>query len=134
MKFENVKVGDMVFVEETVKNGFHGGESFYIPRRVTKESPTQFWVGDYRYFKKDGKRIGVYGEYAWQEGGNPIGWRNETVTDQTAEMEAFKQKIAIQMQLRRKLEGLKLDRNSEKSLDEMNEILALVEQLETKLK
>ena len=134
MKFKDIKVGDTVFVEETVKNGFSGGESFYIPKPVTKVTPAQFFIGDLRYFKKDGKQVGNYGEYAYLEGDNPIGWGNESVTDQTAKMETFKQKIAVQMQLRRKFEGLKLDRNSDKSLDELNEILALVEQLENKLK
>ena len=134
MKFKDIKVGDTVFIEETVKNGFSGGQSFYIPKSVTKVTPAQFFIGDSRFTKKDGKRVGIYGEYAYLEGDRPIGWRNESVTDQTAQMETFKQKIAVQMQLRRKFEGLKLDRNSGKSLDELNDILALVEQLETKLK
>ena len=134
MKFKDIKVGDTVFVEETVKNGFSGGQSFYIPKSVTKVTPAQFFIGDLRFTKKDGKRIGVYGEHAYLEG-DQGGWSyNNIVTDQTVQMETFKQKIAVQMQLRRKFEGLKLDRNSDKSLDELNDILALVEQLENKLK
>ena len=66
MKFENVKVGDTVFVKHVLAYSFGWGngkfsKSFYLGYRVTKVTKTQFTAQFQKFefrFKKDGVGFG----------------------------------------------------------------------------
>ena len=98
MKFENVKVGDTVFVEREIRYGWGNMKDFWIPTKVKRVTKTQFVVElDDRRFKKDrGYEIGCnsYGKYAKNEG-DVYGFGNKIrVYDQTAEMNEFVKKTS----------------------------------------
>lgn len=57
MKFKNIKKGDAVLIQETIRIGW-GGESFWVTKLVDKITPKQFMVGNNRYKKEDGSCVG----------------------------------------------------------------------------
>ena len=58
MKFTDIKAGDTVYVKAIVNYGFSGGKGFWVPKIVDRVTPKQFLIGEVRYSKEDGRRIG----------------------------------------------------------------------------
>lgn len=133
MKFENIKVGDTVFIEERVEYAYRSGKSFTIPVTVTKVTKTQFTVESGQRFKKDGRMIGGGLRSAYYEGEKMNWYDDTTVTDQTKEMEYFKQKLAAERRINNQLEKLKCPANSELTYDELISITKLLIQVDDKL-
>lgn len=84
--FEDIKVGDTVFIEKIVKFGWSNRRYFTIPVNVTRVTKTQFTVSSGERFKKDGGRQIGKGIYS-------LG-KKEGV-DQTSEMKEFELKLKI---------------------------------------
>lgn len=92
MKFENIKVGDKVFIESRVRCGLKTVKAFWILSEVTRTTKTQFLVGDRRFKKDHGKEIGeCYFDYARAVGDTDR--YNKPIVDQSAEYSLFKEKV-----------------------------------------
>lgn len=62
MKFQDIKVGDVVYVRKEVKVSMwdRRGRDFWIPCAVERTTTKQFIVDGKRYKKEDGRLIGKY--------------------------------------------------------------------------
>ena len=135
-KFDDLKVGNTVMIEELVSYGWNTSESFFIPKKVTRVTNTQFVINGDRRFKKDGREIG-YNKYSNAYFlGDKYGWRTELVKDQTEEKKSFAEKIKLEVKIRTDIESLKINLNSDLNYEELvdlrNNILNIKETLKTK--
>jgi hypothetical protein len=93
-KFKDIKEGDTVYIEETVRYGYHRGQSFFVPVKVIKTTKTQFTVEDgYRFMKENGKGIKDLCGNAYFLG-DQVRYK-EFVTDQSKECNALKEKLKV---------------------------------------
>ena len=108
--FEDIQVGDIVFIKDYIKYGFNIEEVFWVKAMVKRVTPTQFVTDNERKFrKKDGKEIGGhYFSYAKKEG-----------TDQIKEKELFKKKLSLIYNARKKIDNLPLNFTSSE-LNDLN--------------
>ena len=96
-KFKDVKIGDEIFVIESVSTGWRSSERFFISKKVTKITKTQFTICDGSRFQKSGRKIGGdYFEGAYLGGENQ---RQREVKDESIEMQEFKEKMRGRNQL-----------------------------------
>jgi len=58
MKYENIKVGDTVYLEHKVRTGWRNGKIFWLPVTVEKVTPKQFQVKNKKYRKDTGRIVG----------------------------------------------------------------------------
>lgn len=86
-KFENIKVGDTVYLHRGVRYGFNSDRWFYIPIEVIKTTKTQFTCNNTRRYQKDGGRE-IGGNYH-----NRVDIKSEEVFDQTNEMVKFEVQV-----------------------------------------
>lgn len=95
MKFAGIKVGDTVYVKETVKESPLGrGEAFFVPVTVERITKTQFIANGNRYKKENGRLIGGgFFDYAYYLGEEIA--PQDSVDDQTEAMLEMKEKIKI---------------------------------------
>lgn len=108
-KFENIKPGDKVFIEESIRYGWNSKKKFWIEKEVDRITQTQFLIGGRRFKKDNGREIGSNGfDIARFEGEVlPGHWQaRRTVTDQSEEMAAFKRQIKLVELVNRDLSGL----------------------------
>ena len=70
MKFQDVKVGDNLYVKRSISYGWRQQKSFCIPTKVVRVTKTQFIVelNDGRYKKDTGSGYGDTCGYAYKEG------------------------------------------------------------------
>jgi len=123
IKFENIKVGDTVYVEKDVSYGWHKAETFYLPKIVTKVTKTQLTVeGGRRFSKERGKEVGASFSYAKSLGDKKYYAGGETVKDETNEMNIFKEKLKLEKSIREQIEGLNIEYNSGLKLDQLKSI------------
>lgn len=97
MKFENIKVGDIVYGKERISTGWNIGREFWVPKEVTKVTNKQFYVKGYtnRFKKENGSEVtSSYSQHYISNLGDkrPFG---EEVTDQSEEYLAFKNTVKI---------------------------------------
>jgi hypothetical protein len=59
-KFDDIKVGDVVFINKKIETGWHSGKVFKISVTVERVTQTQFVAGGNRYKKDCGSLIGGY--------------------------------------------------------------------------
>lgn len=82
-KFENIKEGDTVYVNQSVRYGFNSERWFYIPIKVIKITKTQFTCENTKRYQKDsGREIGG----GYQDRAN---LESRDVFDQMKEMREF---------------------------------------------
>lgn len=89
MKFAEIKVGDIVYLDNPVSFGWRNEISFYCAYKVTKVTPKNFYVGDKMYRKGDGSIV-KYG--SWERAkqlGDSKGYGTEIVSDETNKRELF---------------------------------------------
>jgi ribosomal protein S24E len=125
MKFQDIKVGDEVFVGNSIRYGWNLGEEFFIPEKVVRVTKTQFSTVSGRRFKKEyGQQIGsgTYGANAYMEGDKKSHWSDDVIYDQTKEMEEFKKKISLERDVIQTLADINPSLNSGLSLKELAEI------------
>lgn len=121
MKFENIKVNDTVFVETTVTYGWNLLKCFFIPKKVERITKKQFIIKGDRKFRKDGREIGKSSN-AYFINDNIIGFGRGLIKDQTLEMINFKEKLNLEKNIIKSISELKLDINSELSIEELNNL------------
>jgi hypothetical protein len=129
-KFHDVKVGDTVFVPQTVSYDWNKAKSFFIPKKVIKTTKTQFTVEPDIRFKNDGKMIGGgYGEFAYKEG-DKYGYRlNEVVKDERNEMRLFREKLNLETEIRNIISSIKLVSDSDLTNGELLSIKTNLESI-----
>lgn len=129
MKFKDIKVGDTVYVEITVSYGWRSGKTFFVPKKVTKVTATQFVVESGHRFKKDrGSEIGEHRCYAYNLGDTPV-YMSSPVSDQTSEMIAFKSKLSKERKIKSMFENLKMEPDSKFSVQELDSIISKVTEI-----
>jgi len=111
-----------------VSYGWNFNEFFFIPKKVDRVTKTQFVVGS-RRFKKNGREIGVYLNYAYLEG-EKVGWRfGKIVKDQTKEMVEFELKLKTERRIKDKIEGIEIPSNSDLTLKELEAVEAHIDRV-----
>ena len=119
MKFKDIKVGDTVFVQQNVYYGIQNVKSFFVPKKVTKVTTTQFEIETGEKFrKKDGKKIGDY-RYSYKEGDK---YWDEYVKDESKELLLFKEKVKIARMCNKLLSSMKVVEDSKLTKDDLSEI------------
>lgn len=127
MKFENVKVGDTVFVRRSVSYGFKRSKSFFVPVKVERVTKKQFVLTNgNRYQKENGRLIG-YG-YSYNDNnayleGEVFGWNNGKVKDETKEMDEFINKLSTINNFNRLLETVKIHPETKMHSEEVVSLL-----------
>lgn len=96
MKFENIKVGDTVFLEKVVSYGWRNSKTFTIPFKVERVTATQFIVDGRKFKKENGREIGEYNFAKLQD------------IDQSAEMKAFEEFLQVLWKTQKLLESVKI--------------------------
>lgn len=93
MKFQDIKVGDVVFVMKSVHYGYSSRGAFFVPTKVTKTTATQFTCdNDQRYRKDTGLELGGgYNDRSYLAG-EII--HDEPVCDETEKMNDFKNRVS----------------------------------------
>lgn len=136
MKFENIKVGDTVVTQASVRYGWNSGKSFYIPVAVKKVTPTQFTTENGKRFKKDGRGIGDERFKNVYYLGDKSGYHgaNEIVKDQTKEMNYFISKLKLERSIIDSFEKLTLSVNSDFTIDQLNALEIKVSEINSILK
>lgn len=133
MKFENIKVGDTVFIPEHVRVDWRNYETFYLAKKVIKVTKTQFTIeGGQRYGKMHGAPIGEGSGEAMMQGDKVFGKTfGGEVKDQTKELKEFKQKIDIEQEIKKELESLKnsIYSNCPIPLSELQEIYKKINEI-----
>jgi hypothetical protein len=133
-KFEDIKVGDKVYVKHMVNFGFHKSKGFYVLEEVRSVGKTQFTTESGARFKKlNGKRIGVdfYG-LAKVEGDpkHDIFDSKNLVEDESVEMKSFKDYLNLEYLLNVELGKVSIvRRNSGISTENISKALSLLGEL-----
>ena len=92
MKFENIKIGDVVFRELSIVDGFSYGERFWIPRNVQAVTPKQFKVDGKKFWKENGAQIGGDSFDSCKNLGDKTGY-DRTVEDESVKYLDYKSMI-----------------------------------------
>ena len=121
MKFENIKVGDVVYINKPVKYGYRQEEPFFVTVKVIRVTDKQFVIeGDRRFKKATGEQIGVHFGHAFNL--NDKNFYDETVTDQTKERANFVQRLVLEQEVNEMFKNLALAPNSGVSTESLLEI------------
>ena len=138
MKFENIKVNDVVYINNPVTYGYRQGQSFFVPVKVIRVTDKQFVTeGDRRFKKQYGDEIGVRScGYAYNL--NDLSYEysliGETVTDQTKERENFVQRLELEKKVNKMFENLALAPNSGVSTESLLEIKIKLNEIDELIK
>ncbi len=112
IKFENIKVGDTVMIEDSVTYGWYKSKRFWIPKKVIRVSKAQFVIEGGKRFKKNGKQVGVHSYGCIGLLSEIGGYRDEVIKDQTKERNAFVKKINLEDDINASIDVIKIQRNS----------------------
>lgn len=124
-KFENIKLGDIVFVKKNITYGWGRSESFTVPEKVIKVTKTQFTTESGERYKKDGRVFGS-GKYGscYYEGEKTSHFGNNLAVDQTKEMKQFELKVKLANEVNSLIEKTRITIEAENSdLIELKSIL-----------
>ena len=129
MKFENIKVGDEVLIPKNIPYGWKGGKTFYITACVTRVTKTQFCCGEVRAKKENGNIIGDGWNQVYRDGDN-AGIGENTIKDQTLEMNAFRKRISVYNKIRNWSIDLKSINVENTELSKLNKISELIDEID----
>jgi len=92
MKYENIKAGDIVYIQHTVNRGFRRSANFWLPVAVERITPKQFQVNGNKYKKENGLLVGdrYYSRapYRCLNLGDSY-YQGEPITDETKQYKAY---------------------------------------------
>ena len=136
MKFENIKVNDVVYINKPVIYGYRQQQPFFVPVKVIRVTDKQFVTeGDLRFKKQSGEQIGNhYNAYNLNDKTNRFGFNGETVTDQTKERENFVQRLELEKKVNKMFENLALAPNSGVSTESLLEIKIKLNEIDELIK
>lgn len=109
VNFSSVKAGDMVLVPVSIRYGFNSSLSYMVQRKVDRVTPTQFVVGDSKFYKADGRFVGDSWGRAYPVSviGQKVGeWNPQVVVDDTARYETDVRKLKAVALIKKSLEQL----------------------------
>lgn len=129
MKFENIKVGDTVLVEDKVSYGWNLAEAFLVPKKVERVTKTQFIIEGGDKFRKDGRIISRKFVNAYNFGDKVGLLRDRVAKDESELMEVFKAKLGVEKSINKKSESIKIELNSDLSLKLLKEIDGLMDKV-----
>jgi len=127
MKFENIKVGDTVFIKESVRFDYMSSRCFFVPVKVKRVTTKQFVTDNDRIFKKTGNEIGEVFSSAYELGEKAF--YDKKISDETEERDAFKAKIKLEKEIMDKLCSIKIIKNSDHSKEKLNEVSCLIDKI-----
>lgn len=121
--FEDIKVGDKVYLEEKVVIGFNRFKTFSIPYIVKRVTKTQFVTEkDRRFDKKYGREIRDRYSRANLDG-----------KDETNEMNQFKFKLKLISRLNNILSSLRMSKESDLEPVEIQQMIRWAMKIQSKL-
>jgi len=130
MRFEDIKTGETVFLLTSVNLGYGLRKKvFFIPKKVTKTTKTQFTLEDgKRYKKSTGREIGGNG------GCYPIGssYFNRPIKDDSAELLLFIKKKNAIVNLNALLSVVRLPISDGFSMQDLSKLTEDLEQFKKK--
>lgn len=125
MKFENVKVGDIVYVEKSVNFGWRNSKMFFIPEKVIRVSKTQFVTESKTRYKKNGSEVGRYATYAYREGDKKNYFGGVIfVSDETKKMELFIHKLKLERDFNTLGQRMKVELDSDLTIEELEDMVS----------
>ena len=131
MKFKDVKVGDMVYIEKEVIYGYGLSKTFCIKDEVVRVTKTQFTTKTNRRYKKNGSEVEKFMSLAYKEGDVIKRFsRGQIVTDQTQEIAAFIKKISLEKHINKAGENISIKLNSKLTVEELNIILDKIDEIQ----
>lgn len=130
MKFENVKVNDVVYMQERISTGWNSAKSFWRPFKVEKVTPTQFTANGRRFKKERGQEIGSSSHFSYCSYlGESYGYGGDSIVEDETESRDSLVKTIKQINLIEKIkDNIKLSIESE-NIDLIYNLLAQVESL-----
>lgn len=135
MRFENIKIDDIIFVKKLIRYAYSSGKSFFIPTKVIAVTKTQFKIenGD-RFYKEDSRQFGDRWNIAYKEGEKTEGLDDgRFVKDETAEMEAFELKLNKEKDINNIVKEIVCPRNSTFDMGVLNDIYERLQRIKTTL-
>ena len=133
MKFEDIKEGDVVYIQQGVSIGMRAKKYFYVPKKVIRVTKTRFKLEDDSQFKKDGRAYGDSWTECYQLGETPR-YSTHIVTDQSAQMAEFIEKQKLSYQINADLKAISINRELPMSLDDLKAVAEMIEVIKSKLK
>jgi len=128
-KFKNIKIGDTVYIEKTIRYSFNNSNSFFIPNKVVHVTATQFKTENGNRYKKDGRKIGESSQC--YNLGDTCGWNNKKVVcDQSNEMIEFVKIVRMVESNDTRFRNLGGKRNFKMSLTDVLKISELIGKIE----
>jgi len=106
--FNDVNVGDEVFVKVGVSYGWRLEKRFWVKASVDSVTPKQFTVGKKRFWKKNGKAVDSY-DLCMKEGEKEHSWGCTLVKDQSSEMREFKEVLLLSRKAKEIISGFKIE-------------------------
>ena len=131
MKFEDVKVGDIVYLEKEIVYGYSRSKLFIVKDEVVRVTKTQFVTKTNRRYRKGGAEVGKFMSVAYKEGDVINRYpRGQIVTDQTQEVAAFIKKINLEKHINKTAESISIKLNSKLTVEELNSVLDKLNEIE----
>ena len=125
--FKDIKVGDTVLHVAVVSEGFHSGNSFFVPALVTKTTATRLEVGGRIYTKKDGREYGASGYSSY------LVLKYSKDQDQSDAYREFSNLVFARRTSKEKLEYLMKKINKQTSIEDLNEIINFCESMSSRI-
>ena len=129
-KFDDVKVGDIVYIQVEVMATWGIGKHFWVPRPVERVTPKQFVIANNRYKKENGELIGN-SFYKAANLGDKINGR--AVKDQASEKNQLAASIRLAREGNETIKGMRLN-YAQTNLEEITEKLEELDRLINKAK
>ena len=126
-KYADIKVDDVVYIEQVISYGWHKSRNFWIPRKVERVTPKQFQVYGKKYRKSDGRKVtSEYGAHFARWCGEIVstwGTEKEIVSDQTVDRDEFIKKLKARDRIMNLTGSIRADIEN----DNIFEIMSLLE-------
>ena len=130
-KFEDVKIGDIVYIQVEVMASWGIGRDFWVPRPVERVTPKQFVIANNRYKKDDGRAVA--GKYYNRVANLGDKINGEIVKDQVKEKNKFIVSIKLAREGNETIKGMRLN-YAQTNLEEITEKLEELDRLINKAK
>lgn len=120
-KFQDVKVGDIVILLQTVNYTVLSSKCFYVPKKVVRVTKTQFVTENGSRYGKDGFGIGPNRFKRVFKTGD-TDFTGHVVSDESKEMSEFVEKLKIYKRMISMAKELISENTINLSLDDLNSI------------
>ena len=124
-KFEDVKIGDIVYIQVEVMASWGIGRDFWVPRAVEKVTPNQFMIANDYYKKENG---GLVGNSFCKAANLGDKINSSTVKDQVKKKNKFIASIKLARKGNEIIKGMELN-YSQSNLKEITTKLEEIERL-----